>query len=101
MSTEIKSLTIRLPLDLYQITSAIATRRLMSFNALVQESLLAMLKQEEEARLYEAYGLTAPSFIKCEQVLTISQARLETRLGRLHANDLTRVATALRLVWVL
>ena len=56
MSTEIKSLTIRLPLDLYQIASAIATRRFMSFNALVQESLLAMLKQEEEARLYEAFG---------------------------------------------
>lgn len=43
-------------------------------------------------------GLTAPSFIKCEQLLTISKKRLEKRLGRLSTDDLKRVATALRIV---
>ena len=56
MSTVMKTLTIRLPLALYQTTSDIATRRHLSFNALVQEGLLALLKAEEEARLYEAFG---------------------------------------------
>lgn len=37
----------------------------------------------------------APSFIKCEQILTISKARLDARLGRLGLEDLDRVATAL------
>lgn len=56
MPTATRTLTIRLPLDLYQTTSALATRRHMSFNALVQEGLLAILKAEEDARLYEAFG---------------------------------------------
>ncbi len=43
-------------------------------------------------------GLTAPSFIKCEQLLTISKARLEKRMGRISPNDLERVVTALRIV---
>jgi mRNA interferase MazF len=46
-------------------------------------------------------GLTAPSFVKCEQVLTISKARLETRLGRLSSDALARVASALRVVLAL
>jgi mRNA-degrading endonuclease toxin of MazEF toxin-antitoxin module len=46
-------------------------------------------------------GLTASSFIKCEQVLIISKARLETRLGRLSPDDLARVASALRVVLAL
>ncbi len=43
-------------------------------------------------------GLTAPSFIKCEQILTISKDRLEARLGCLSPNDLEQVAAALRMV---
>ncbi len=43
-------------------------------------------------------GLTAPSYIKCEQILTISKDRLEARLGRLSPDDMERVATALRTV---
>lgn len=43
-------------------------------------------------------GLTAPSFAKCEQVLTIGKHRLEERLGRLPQTDLARVEAALRLV---
>jgi mRNA interferase MazF len=43
-------------------------------------------------------GLTAPSFIKCEQVLTISKDRLEKRIGHLSPDDLKRVALALRMM---
>ena len=43
-------------------------------------------------------GLTAPSFAKCEQVLTIGKHRLAERLGRLPQTDLARVEAALRLV---
>lgn len=43
-------------------------------------------------------GLTASSFIKCEQILTISKERLEERIGRLSTEDMERVKTALSLV---
>jgi mRNA interferase MazF len=43
-------------------------------------------------------GLTEASFAKCEQILTVSKARLEERLGRVAADDLGRVASALLLV---
>ena len=56
MPTTAKTLTIRLPFDLYQAISAVAKQRHISFNALVQESLSTMLKAEEDARLYEAFG---------------------------------------------
>ena len=46
-------------------------------------------------------GLIAQSFVKCEQVLTISKARLKTRLGRFSPDDLARVAMALRVVLAL
>ena len=44
-----------------------------------------------------ANGLSAPSFAKCEQLLTISKERLRDRVGRLSTDDLTKVGTALRL----
>jgi len=56
MQTTAKTLTIRLPLDLYQAISTVAKQRHISFNALVQESLITILKAEEDARLYEAFG---------------------------------------------
>ena len=56
MPTTAKTLTIRLPFDLYQAISAVAKQRHISFNALVQESLSTLLKAEEDARLYEAFG---------------------------------------------
>lgn len=58
MSTKAKTktLTVRLPLDLYQAGSEIAKRRQISLNALIQEGLTAMMKAEEYTRLYEAFG---------------------------------------------
>jgi hypothetical protein len=52
-----KSLTIRLPHDLYETARAVARRREMSLNALVRNALEVMAKDEEKARLYEAFGL--------------------------------------------
>jgi mRNA interferase MazF len=43
-------------------------------------------------------GLRDVSFVKCEQMLTISKERLLSRLGRLGDDDLRRVDAALRLV---
>jgi hypothetical protein len=52
-----KSLTIRLPHDLYETARAVARRREMSLNALVRNALEVMAQDEEKARLYEAFGL--------------------------------------------
>jgi len=43
-------------------------------------------------------GLTSPSFAKCEQLLTISKERLESRLGNTSEEELAQVEEALRLV---
>lgn len=42
-------------------------------------------------------GLRETSWVKCEQVLTISKDRLETRWGTLSHADLTKVETAMKL----
>jgi mRNA interferase MazF len=46
----------------------------------------------------ESSGLREKSFVKCEQVLTVSKERLGRRLGRLDENILTSVAVAIRKV---
>lgn len=46
----------------------------------------------------EQSGLTSTSLAKCEQVLTISKERLESRLGDVSEGELTEVDEALRLV---
>jgi len=56
MPTTTKTLTIRLPFDLYQAISAVAKQRRISFNALAQEGLSAILQAEDDAKLYEAFG---------------------------------------------
>jgi mRNA interferase MazF len=42
-------------------------------------------------------GLKNVSFVKCEQIFTISKDRLGARLGRLRADELAQVGEALRL----
>ena len=46
----------------------------------------------------ESNGLTEKSFVKCEQVLTISKDRLFRRLGQIEDETLKSVATSIRLV---
>jgi predicted transcriptional regulator len=51
-----KALTIRLPADLHRAVRELARRRQTSVSALVQEGLSALLKADQEARLYAAFG---------------------------------------------
>lgn len=51
-----KTLTVRLPLELYQASSEVANQRRISLNALVQEGLNTILQAENYTRLYEAFG---------------------------------------------
>lgn len=43
-------------------------------------------------------GLTEPSFVKCEQVLTVAKERLTRRLGAVDESSLQAVDRALRVV---
>ena len=46
-------------------------------------------------------GLTAPSFVKCEQVLTVAKERLVKRLGSIPEEQLRQVSRAVKLVLAL
>jgi mRNA-degrading endonuclease toxin of MazEF toxin-antitoxin module len=43
-------------------------------------------------------GLEEVSFAKCEQIFTVSKARLEQRLGRITASQMEAVGSALKMV---
>ena len=43
-------------------------------------------------------GLAEVSFVKCEQIFTVSKERLERRLGRITDSELEAVERALRMV---
>ena len=45
-----------------------------------------------------ANGLSAPSYVKCEQIQTISKARLVQRIGVLEASTMAQVDAALKKV---
>jgi hypothetical protein len=49
--------TVRLPRKLYRASSAAAKRRKVSLNRLVQESLAAAIRAEDDRRLYEEFTL--------------------------------------------
>ena len=46
----------------------------------------------------EENGLSQTSYVKCDQILTISKERLEQRLGSLHPVSIRKVNQALALV---
>jgi DNA transposition AAA+ family ATPase len=52
-------MTVRLPIDLYEAGSKVAKRRRVSLNQLVQDSLRAVLKDEADKALYDAFTLVA------------------------------------------
>ena len=52
-----RSLTIRLPGDVYSEAQSVARRRKTSLNALLREGLALRLKQEEYSELFDAFGL--------------------------------------------
>ena len=50
-----KAMTVRLPLDLYRASREMAKKHRVSLNQLLQESLRARLRAEEEQALYDAF----------------------------------------------
>jgi len=46
-------------------------------------------------------GLTTPSFVKCEQVLTVAKERLVKRLGSIQEEQLRQVSRAVTMVMAL
>lgn len=54
-----QSFTVRLPLELYQASTAIAQARQVSMNALIQEQLAILVREEQQKRLYDAFSLVA------------------------------------------
>ena len=50
-----KFLTLRLPPDLYQSSRLVAEQRHISLNALIQESLQALVRAEQQRRLFDDY----------------------------------------------
>jgi predicted DNA-binding ribbon-helix-helix protein len=51
----IRPITLRLPESVYERIRQMAAQRGISFNALVEESLVARIEAEEQVRLFEAF----------------------------------------------
>jgi len=62
---DVKPLTVRLPAELYEVATAIAHKKCVSLNTLIQESLKAMVKEEEDREMYEAYTLLGQDQEEC------------------------------------
>ncbi len=61
-----RSLTVRLPEPLYLASVELAERRGKSLNALVQEALAALAREEEHRRLYDEFSLIAEDAGECD-----------------------------------
>lgn len=60
-----QTVTLRLPHNLYRQTSELARQRKQSINALLQESIQRMLKENEEQTLSDAFDLLAAHPDEC------------------------------------
>ena len=60
-----KAMTLRLPPDLYQTGQEIAQQRHISLNALVQEGLQAVIRMEQQRRLYDDFSLLGEDVEGC------------------------------------
>ncbi|WP_309685332.1 toxin-antitoxin system HicB family antitoxin [Armatimonas sp.] len=54
-----QSFTVRLPVELYEASTAIAQERRVSMNALIQERLVSLVREEGQKQLYDAFSLIA------------------------------------------
>ena len=61
-----KTLTVRMPPELYSAVQKMARRREMSLNTLLQESLTASLRAEEEQQRYNEYTLLGQDAEMCD-----------------------------------
>jgi hypothetical protein len=79
-----KTLTVRLPHRLYDAARAAAQRRDISLNALVQQGLENISKQEEEEKLYEAFGMLGSDADEADVEFAIpAQREVVGREGRI------------------
>ena len=61
-----KSLTLRLPPDLYASGQSIAKDRRISLNALLQESLAATVRAEQQRRLFDDFTQLGEDAAACD-----------------------------------
>ena len=61
-----RTVTLRLPQDLYQRTADMAQRRKKSLNALLQEGVHQLLKEEERRALSEGFDLLSQYPEECD-----------------------------------
>jgi len=77
-----KTFTVRLPNDLYETARAAARRRELSLNALVQKGLETIAREEQEARLYEAFGVLGEDAAEADVEFALdAQREVVTREG--------------------
>ncbi|HZP82722.1 MAG TPA: toxin-antitoxin system HicB family antitoxin [Chthonomonadaceae bacterium] len=63
---EARSLTVRLRPELYAAATDLAKKRCISLNTLVQESLAAVIREEEDREMYEAAELLGQFPEECD-----------------------------------
>ena len=66
VSIPAKPLTIRLQPELYSAAERLAQRRAISINGLVQQSLAAAIRADEERERYDAYTLLGSDPEECD-----------------------------------
>ena len=75
MSATTKAITVRLPIRLYEAAADVATRRRKSINTVVQEGLETIIRDEEFARLYEAFGEVGEDAEGCDVEFALDAQR--------------------------
>lgn len=66
MASDQKTMSLRLPAALHLATRRLAQRRGISLNALIQQSLEALLRDEEEKRFYDSFTLLGEDLEACD-----------------------------------
>jgi len=61
-----KALTLRLPPDLYASGQRVAQERQMSLNALLQESLAATIRAEQQRKLFADFTQLGDDAVTCD-----------------------------------
>jgi hypothetical protein len=79
-STSTRTVTLRLPQDLYEKTAELALRKNKSLNAVLQEGARRLLKEEEEKELSAGFDLLAQHPDECDVEYAI-YAQAEVILG--------------------
>jgi hypothetical protein len=66
MTTDTKSLTVRLRPGLYQAAARVASKRGHSLNALVQQGLEEIIRADEDREMYDAATQLAVDKVECD-----------------------------------